>query len=179
MRRRRSPALLRQGAFLLVCAAAIYLPLAPLAPGSERVAPDVLFCVVIAWVLRDPASAPAWIIIAAGLVADLVLARPVGLGALGLLAASELARAQRDRIHGINILVEWIAVLLLFVLTWAATLFVLRLSFADTPGLDISLRLVTETAMMYPLISLVAALGMRIFGPARGVARALEQGGTW
>ena len=132
MRRRRSPALLRQGAFLLVCAAAIYLPLAPLAPGSERVAPDVLFCVVIAWVLRDPASAPAWIIIAAGLVADLVLARPVGLGALGLLAASELARAQRDRIHGINILVEWIAVLLLFVLTWAATLFVLRLSFAHS-----------------------------------------------
>jgi rod shape-determining protein MreD len=161
----RAAPFLRRLAFLALGIAAVYLPLTPLAPGADRVAPDVLYCLVIAWVLRDPAAAPLWTILALGLFADLMLSRPIGLCALGLLFASEFARNHGDILRGTPIVVEWIAAVLVFALMIACIGAVLRASFAPAPGFDLSLRLVVQTALLYPVVSLATALGMRLFGP--------------
>jgi rod shape-determining protein MreD len=161
----RAAPVLRQLAFLTLGIAAVYLPLTPLAPGADRVAPDVLYCLVIAWVLRDPAAAPLWAVLALGLFADLMLSRPLGLGALGLMLASEFARSRGDMLNGTPIVVEWIAAIMVFALLVAAIEAVLRASFTPAPGFDLSLRLVVQTALLYPVVSLATALGMRLFGP--------------
>ena len=61
----------------------ILAPLVPLAPGADRVPPDLLYCVVMIWVLRAPAAAPLWAVLALGLLADALLMRPPGLGRAG------------------------------------------------------------------------------------------------
>lgn len=180
MRRRAEPyRFLRQGAFFLLCIAVVYLPLVPLAPGQDRVAPDMLFCFVIAWVLRDPASAPLWIILAAGLLADTLMARPLGLGALGLVLASEIARGQRTTVRNTNIVMEWLFAILLFCLMWFGMMLALRLSFSDTPDLKTTLRLLLEIALLYPVISLAVALGFRMFGPRQAAHDPYEGGRAW
>jgi rod shape-determining protein MreD len=180
MRPRQRPfRLLRQIVFLGLCLVAVYLPLTPLAPGSDRVTPDLLYCLAMAWVLRDPASAPLWIIAGAGLLADVLMARPLGLGALMLVLASEVARSRRQAIMGSNILVEWGIVLALFCLAWFALLAVLRLSFSASPDLDTTLRYLAETAFLYPVISLATMLGGRMFGPRRAPRDPFERRRAW
>ncbi|MEM8570429.1 MAG: rod shape-determining protein MreD [Pseudomonadota bacterium] len=168
MKRRGDPfRLMRQAAFFFFCVAAVYLPITPLAPGADRVAPDVLYCLAVAWVLRDPSSAPVWIILATGLLADVLMARPLGLGALGLVIVTEIARSWQVSIRDTNILVEWAFAIVLFAIAWVATLTVLQLSFSAVPSLMTSLRLIVETSILYVVISLATAIGMRIFGPRR------------
>jgi rod shape-determining protein MreD len=180
VKRRREPVrLARQAAFVAICLCTVYLPMTPLAPGADRVAPDALFCIVTAWVLRDPASAPLAIILAAGLLSDILLARPPGLGALGLVLASEVARSYREAITGINIVAEWLAVTAIFCVMWLAMLSVLRISFSDPPDLDTVIRLCIETALFYPVVSLATALGVRIFGPHAQARDAAFGNGTW
>jgi rod shape-determining protein MreD len=157
--------ILRQLIFLGLGVAAIYLPLTPIAPGADQVAPDALFCVAVAWVLRDPAAAPVLLVLALGVFADVMLSRPPGLGALGLLFATELARTRRELLRGTPILVEWLVVVMVYAFIVAVTHAVLRLSFADSPAPALMLRLVGETALLYVIVSLALALGLRLFGP--------------
>lgn len=180
MKRRAEPyRLIRQAVFLLLCLATVYLPLAPVAPGADRVAPDALFCLAMAWVLRDPASAPLWIILLAGLLADALLARPLGLGALALVVATEIARSRREAVMGTNLLIEWLFVFSVFCLTWFGLLLVLRLSFSEAPSLETTLRLLREIALLYPVVSLASMLGFRIFGPRPSVREPFDGGRAW
>lgn len=141
---------------------AVYLPLIPLAPGSGGAAPDLLYCLLVGWTIRRPGAIPAWAVLLLGLFADLMLSRPVGLGALGLLLACEAARIESPRLRGGPFLVEWLLVTLCFalVLTWTEIL--LRLSFAEGPGPWALLRHLAATALAYPLVvaGLVSVLGL-------------------
>jgi rod shape-determining protein MreD len=107
------------------------------------------------------------------------MARPLGLGALFLVLATEIARWRRDAIRNTNILVEWGFVLALFGLSWVTLLAVLRLSFSAGPDLDTSLRYLGETAFIYPAVSLATALGVRMFGPRRALRDPFERRGAW
>ena len=55
---------------------AVQAALIPLGPGGALVPPDLLYCLVIAWVIRRPSSAPIWAVLALGLFADVMLSRP-------------------------------------------------------------------------------------------------------
>ena len=71
---------------------AIHAALIPLGPGGALVAPDLLYCLLVAWVIRRPARTPLWAVLALGLFADVMLSRPIGLGALGLMLVAEAFR---------------------------------------------------------------------------------------
>jgi rod shape-determining protein MreD len=163
MRRGRVP-VMRQLTFLGLGIVAIYLPLTPISPGADQVAPDALYCLAVAWVLRDPAAAPLWAILALGVFADIMLSRPPGLGALGLLLATEIARSRRELLRGTPILLEWLLVMAFFTLTVIAIQAVLRLTFAQAPPPEVALRLIAETAVLYVIVSLALGLGLRLFG---------------
>ena len=132
---------------------AVYAALVPLGPGSGLVPPDLLYCLVVAWVIRRPASAPLGVVLLLGLFGDLMLSRPPGLGALGLLLASEAFRANRRFFHGVPFLVEWLAATAGFAAMLAGIGLALALTLADPPGLAASLRHVLATALAYPLVA--------------------------
>jgi rod shape-determining protein MreD len=131
---------------------AVYAALVPLGPGSGLVPPDLLYCLVVAWVIRRPASAPLWVVLGLGLLADLLLSRPPGLGALGLLLASEAFRANRGVLNGLPFPVEWLAAAAGFAVVLAAMNLALALTLADPPGLAASAQYLLATALAYPLV---------------------------
>jgi rod shape-determining protein MreD len=143
---------------------AVYAALIPLGGGTP---PDLLYCLLVAWTIRRPASAPLWIVIALGLVGDAMLSRPLGLGALGLMLATEAFRANRTLLHGLPFPVEWLAASLAFAATLAGMQLALALTLAERPGSAASVGYVLTTALAYPLVVAGLALGLQLRSPGR------------
>jgi rod shape-determining protein MreD len=154
------PRLVHTAMLLLLGFAAIYAQLIPLGPGGDLVAPDLLFCIVVAWTIRAPAMVAFGLVVGLGLFADLMLSRPVGLGALALLLATEAFRAHRDLVRGSPFVVEWLAALAAFAAAHAFMHLALRLTFADVPDLGASLRYLVATAFAYPIVAFLLTLGL-------------------
>ena len=138
------------GGFGLV---AILAAMIPLAPGGDLVPPDILWCVVVAFAVRRPGAAPLWLIVALGLLGDLMLSRPVGLGALALVLSAEAMRANSGRFRGAPFVIEWVAAAALFALALAGMEALLRLALAEGPTLGAAARHAVATALAYPVIA--------------------------
>ena len=145
----------------------ILAPLVPLAPGADRVPPDLLYCVVMIWVLRAPAAAPLWAVLALGLLADALLMRPPGLGALALVLASEAGRARASVPGGFGFVAEWLAVSALFALLTLATQAVLHLSLSPGADWGAAIELIIFTALSYGPLALALGWLLRLTGSRR------------
>lgn len=153
--------LLERTLFAILALAAIHVAMVPVSHAADRIAlPDLLFCLVLAWVVRRPATAPLGLVLAAGLAADILLARPPGLGALGLVLASEAIRARRGWLSR-HVLAEWLAAGLAFALVLAATAALLAVSLAPGPGVGALAAHWLATAAAYPLVAAALALAGR------------------
>ncbi len=164
------PPFLETAIFVGLGLVAVEAALIPLGPGGALVPPDLLFGLVLAWVIRRPASAPLWAMLGLGLFADLMTSRPLGLGALGLLLAAEWFRRRAARFQSGPFPLEWLAVALAFAAVLAAMQIALALVFADRPAFAALARYALATVLAYPLIVLGLAwcLGLRPATAARG-----------
>ena len=160
---RSVPPLLEKAIFVGLGVVAVEAALIPLGPGGALVAPDLLFGLTVAWVIRRPATAPLWAVLLLGIFADLMMSRPLGLGALGLLLASEWFRQHSARFQAAPFPLEWLAMALAFALVLAGMQLALALVFADGPGLAVLARYAVTTALAYPLVvlGLVWCLNLR------------------
>jgi len=148
---------------------AVYAALLPLAPDAGLVPPDLLYCLVIAWVLRTPKPLPVLLIAGLGLFADVMLSRPPGLGALGLLLAAEFMRGRSGRIVGAPFPVEWAAAVATFGLMLVGASALMHLTFADPPGSRDLFRLFVGTAVAYPAAAVAIVWGLGLRAGARPV----------
>lgn len=152
--RRQLPALAETALYLALGLGATIAPLLPLAPGGRLLPPDLAYCLTVAWVIRRPARLPFPAILAVGLLGDLLLARPLGLGALGLLLLAEAFRLRAHLFWSAPFPLEWLAATAAFAALLAAQNLVLAFLFADPPGAALSLRHLAATAIAYPLVVL-------------------------
>jgi rod shape-determining protein MreD len=159
------PPIVETALLLGLGALAIFVALVPFHLGGSQAAPDLVFCLVIAWVIRRPARTPLWAILLLGLAADLLLARPVGLGALGLLLASEVFRRRATFFHGTPFLLEWLAAALGFAVILAAMQVTLVVLLAPAPGVPALGRHLVATALAYPVVVLGLTWCLRVRAP--------------
>jgi rod shape-determining protein MreD len=162
---RRLPAPVETALFLGFGFVAVLAPKIPLAPGAGLMAPDLLYCLTVAWMIRRPRSAPLPAVVGLGLFADLMLSRPLGLGALGLLVASELFRARAATFHGLPFPVEWLAATLVFAAMLGSEQLALLLVFAEAPGVAPLARHLVATALAYPVVVLGLAWCLQLRAP--------------
>lgn len=150
---RRSP-FVENALLLAIAFVTVQLMLLPLAPGDGIVMPDLVYALVVAWVIRRPASTPLWVVLVIGLYADMMLARPVGLGALALLLAAEGFRARSVLFHGAPFPLEWLAAAAGFAAMLVGMRLALELVFTDAPGIAVMVRALVATALAYPVVAL-------------------------
>ncbi len=151
--------------FLALGVVAVQAALIPLGPGGALVPPDLLYGLTVAWVIRRPATAPIWVVLALGLFADVMLSRPLGLGALGLLLASEWFRHRARRFHGAPFPLEWLAAAAGFAAMLAGMAIAMALVLLDPPGLGTLLHHLLTTALAYPLIVFGLTWCLRLRAP--------------
>ncbi len=145
--------------FGLLC---ILLPLTPYAGSGPQATADLFFAFAVAWTLRDPLSAPAWLVIPLALLADLLLSRPLGLGALGLVLAVETVRAHSGFFRDGRFIVQWLAFAAGFALVQAFQLLLLRVTVAAAPTPEDVMWVCIATAAVFPAVLLFVAKGLRI-----------------
>ena len=146
---------LRTILMVFVTIAALGLMMTPIRPGPAGGAmPDLVFCLVVYWVLRRPSQVPLLVVFGLGLTADLLLGRPVGVGALALLLISELLRSQAQALRDLHFVFEWLVVTLLLI---SATFFqslILWITLAPSPGLGAMIGASFSTSLAYPVVVL-------------------------
>ncbi len=160
---RTLPALVETALYLVLGMAGVIAALVPLGPGGGLTPPDLAYCLTIAWVIRRPARLPFWAVLLLGLFADVMLARPLGLGALGLLLVSEVFRGRAVLFWSAPFPLEWLVAAAGFAALLAAMHLALTIVFAAPPGLAASLRYLLATAVAYPFVvlGLTWCLGLR------------------
>lgn len=158
---------------LVLGGVSVMAALIPLAPGGNVVAPDLVYCLLVAWVIRRPSRTPVWAVVLIGLFADVMLSRPIGLGALALLLVSEAFRVRAAAFHGTPFLIEWAAAMAGFALVLAGMNLALALVLASPPGLAPSLRYLVVTALAYPIVVLGLTWCLRLRAPKAPAPRHL------
>jgi len=154
--------LVQGGLAVALALVAISIESAPLGLGPlDRSSPDLLFCVLAVWAARRPRAVPLLVVFALGLLRDFLTDPPIGIGALSLVAATEVIKARARALSRQGFLVEWllaaVAVAGMLAMQWLA----LFVSFAQPPYLSLLLEHALFTLLVYPLMAMLVGLVLR------------------
>lgn len=79
--------------FAFLCALILFVALLPFDVGEGRIpGPDLIVCLMAAWILRRPDYVPVWLLVPILFLADVLLMRPLGLWALIVFVMGEYLR---------------------------------------------------------------------------------------
>ena len=169
----RQRRLLGQLSYLLAALALLMISILPLSPGAVGwPGPDWLLALTFAWVLRRPEQVPVLTLAAVMLAADVLLLRPLGLGAAVAVAATEAARRREQRWAERGFAAEWLRVAALMAMMMLAgrvlhVLFVIPATLAPLPAFGQDVMRLIATIGAYPVVvALARALGLRRAAPA-------------
>ncbi|AUH64125.1 rod shape-determining protein MreD [Paracoccus zhejiangensis] len=155
--------------YVLCFMAILFLRILPLNLGFMGwPGPDLALCLTFAWVLRRPDRLPALLIAVMFLVEDILLMRPIGLGAAIVLVATETARLREARWRDQPFMVEWLRVGLLLGAMMLGYRFVQILFLLPVPALGQVILQFIATLAAYPLVVVTAQwlFGLRRVSPA-------------
>lgn len=144
--------------------ACILIVAVPIQPGATQwPMPDLLLMLCCYWVLRRPDSAPILVLFALGLIADLILMRPIGIGALALVLITELLRAQIRTLRDTAFPLEWLTVAILVGIGMLLQMALLWISLGTLPMPIEVAQYAGITILSYPAVALFCGgiLGLR------------------
>ncbi len=132
---------------------AIAYPLLPLEFVPDRwPAPELLYALTMAWLVRQPEGAPFLLIALLALLADAALMRPMGLWAFLLLIAAETVRFSYKSIQERGLMMEFTMVFGLLVAMMILQNLLLWVSFSQGIELAKMAQIVALTLLCYPFI---------------------------
>jgi rod shape-determining protein MreD len=160
--------------FVGLAVLSLFLRLLPLGamPGTLP-GPDLLLCLVLAWVLRRPEYMPALLIAAVFLLEDMLLMRPPGLWALVVLLGAEFLRHRQPLMRELGFPMEWAVVSAVMLAMLLAERLALSLAMVPMPSLGLSMVQLLLTVLAYPLAVLVSHFAAARAQPATGEVDAL------
>ena len=155
--------------FLGLALLLLFLRLLPLGAEPGRFpGPDLILCMIMAWVMRRPDYLPVWLIAAVVLAEDLILMRPPGLWTALVVMGSEFVRSRAALTRELNFVVEWLLVTGLMVAMLLAYRLVFALALLPQLPFGFAVVQVLWSALAYPLVVGVSRLVLDLHKPAMG-----------
>ena len=153
--------------FAGLAAGIVFFALLPFGSGEGGVpGPELMVCLVAAWVLRRPDYVPVWLLLAVLLLDDVLLSRPLGLWTLIVLLMSEYLRRRVDHAEALPFWSEVAVVSGCIAAAFAANHLALVLLLAQTPPLLGQGLHALATIVFYPPTALFCrAIGVRKLAP--------------
>ncbi len=127
--------------------------------------PDLLLCLMVAWVVRRPELMPFPLVVALGLVTDLLFFKVPGAWTLMLLLVTEALRKTTDRDGDSGPAFEAVAVLIAFTVAFLGHRAILALFAVAQPPLGATVLELVLTLLAYPLVVLATVYIFRIRRP--------------
>jgi rod shape-determining protein MreD len=158
-----------RGLFLAFALFLLFVRLLPLGhePGSLP-GPDLLLCLILAWMVRRPDFLPVPLILIVILAEDLILMRPPGLWTAIVIVATEFLRGRVALTRELNFLVEWLLVSGLMLGMMLAYRLVLGVAFVPQPAFGFAVVQVLWSIALYPLVVFLSRLILDLRKPATG-----------
>lgn len=158
-----------RGLFLAVALFLLFVRLLPLgtAPGTLP-GPDLLLCLILAWVIRRPDFLPMPLILVVILIEDLILMRPPGLWTAIVVIATEFLRSRVTLTRELNFLVEWMVISGVMLGMMLAYRLALGLAFVPQPAFGFAVVQLLWSVALYPLVVGLSRLVLDLRKPATG-----------
>lgn len=130
--------------------------------------PDLLICLILAWIVRRPDFLPMPLIAAVILIEDLILMRPPGLWTAIVVIATEFLRSRIILTRELNFLVEWMLVSGVMLGMMLAYRLALGLAFVPQPPFGFAIVQVLWSIGVYPVVVGLSRLIFDLRKPAMG-----------
>ncbi|MDP4034293.1 MAG: rod shape-determining protein MreD [Pseudorhodobacter sp.] len=158
-----------RGIFVAVVLVLFFVRLLPLgAPAGGWPAPDLMLCLILAWVQRRPDYLPALMIALVVLIEDFLLMRPPGLWAAIVVLAAEFLRARATLTRELGFAMEWLLIAVLMTAMLLAYRLVFAITFLPQPGFGFAMVQVLGSILSYPLVVGLSRLALGVHKPAMG-----------
>lgn len=155
--------------FLGVALVLTFLRLLPLDSSAGHLpGPDILLCLIFAWMVRRPEYLPAPMIAAVVLAEDLLLMRPPGLWTAIVLLGAEFIRSRSALTRELSFGVEWVLVAGAMVAMFLANRLVTELAFLPQPVFGFALVQIVWSVLAYPAVVAFSRYGLDLHKPAMG-----------
>ena len=160
---------LYRGLFVVLALVLLFLKLLPLgALAGTLPGPDLLLCLIFAWVLRRPDYLPVLLIAGIVLLEDFLLMRPPGLWAGLVIVGTEFIRSRVGLTRELSFPAEWALVgAVMFGLLLAYRL-AFVVSFMPQPALGFALLQTVWSVLCYPLVVAASRFAFDLRKPAMG-----------
>ncbi|PLL12657.1 rod shape-determining protein MreD [Tabrizicola sp. TH137] len=165
----RSSVWLYRLAFLGLAALFLFLKLLPLGSlAGDWPGPDILLCLIFAWVVRRPDFLPVPLIAAVLLLDDLLLMRPPGLWTALVILATEFIRSRAALTRELGFVTEWLLVAGMMVALLISYRLAFAFAFLPQPGFGFALMQTLWSILCYPLVVAASRLAFDLRKPATG-----------
>lgn len=165
---------LYRGIFLGLALLLLFVRLLPLGTIPGRLpGPDLILCVMLAWVMRRPDYLPVLMIAAIVFLEDVMLMRPLGLWTALVILATEFLRSRAALTRELSFAVEWMLIAGLMVGLLLAYRLFFAVSFLPQPGFGFALTQTIWSILCYPLVVVASRLILDLRKPAMGELDAL------
>ncbi len=155
--------------FVALALGLLFMRLLPLghAPGTLP-GPDVLLCLILAWVVRRPEFLPMPMILIVMLAEDLILMRPPGLWTAIVVLATEFLRNRVALTRELNFVVEWMLVAGVMLGMMLAYRLALAVAFVPQPAFGFAIVQYLWSIALYPLVVVLSRFVLDLRKPAMG-----------
>ncbi|NJM83094.1 MAG: rod shape-determining protein MreD [Tabrizicola sp.] len=165
----RSSHWLYRGLFVVLALVLLFLRLLPLGHSAGALpGPDLLLCLIMAWIVRRPDYLPLPLIVLVVLTEDLILMRPPGLWTALVVLATEFLRSRVALTRELNFTVEWLLVSGLMIGMLLAYRVIFVLAFLPQPPFGFAVVQVLWSIVLYPVIVGLSRLVLDLRKPATG-----------
>ena len=160
---------LYRGIFILLAFFLLFVRLLPLSsvPGHLP-GPDLLLCIILAWVMRRPEYLPVMMITAIVFLEDILLMRPLGLWTALVVLATEFLRSRAALTRELSFAVEWMLIAGLMIGLLVATRVFFAITFLPQPVFGFALTQTLWSILCYPFVVMVSRATLDLRKPAMG-----------
>ena len=155
--------------FVAVALALFFLRLLPLGAEPGRwPGPDLLLCLMLAWVQRRPDYLPILLIALVVLTEDFLMLRPPGLWTAIVVLASEFLRGRAALTRELGFAMEWLLIAVLMTAMLLAYRLVFAIAFLPQPGFGFAMVQVLGSILSYPVVVALSRIVLGVHKPAMG-----------
>ncbi len=160
--------------FVMIALVLFFVRLLPMgADAGSWPGPDILLCVIFAWVQRRPDYLPIWLILLVVLTEDFLLMRPPGLWTALVILASEFLRNRAGQTRELGLIMEWLLIALLMIGILLAYRMVFAMTFLPQPGFGFAMIEVAASILCYPFVVGLSLLAVDLYKPVAGEVDAI------
>lgn len=155
--------------FVAVAVALLFLKMLPLGSiAGDWPGPDLMLCLMLAWVTQRPDHLPTGLIAVVVLAEDMILMRPPGLWTALVVLATEFLRARSSLTRELGFAAEWLLISGVMVAMLLAYRLVFAIAFMTQPGFGFAFAQTVGSILMYPVVVWVLRIVFHLRKPSPG-----------